>query len=47
MQALHHMSIHGEQVCAFLTALGVEAPDLQPWEYADRTGRSRWLRPEA
>lgn len=46
MQALHHVSIHGEQVCACLTALGVEAPDLQPWAYADETGRSRWLRPE-
>lgn len=47
MQALHHASIHGEQVCASLTALGAEAPDLQPWEYADQTGRSRWLRPES
>jgi uncharacterized damage-inducible protein DinB len=46
MQALHHISVHGEQVCAALTALGVEAPDLQPWAYADETGRSRWLRPE-
>ncbi len=46
MQALHHVSIHGEQVCAALTALGAEAPDLQPWAYADETGRSRWLRPE-
>jgi uncharacterized damage-inducible protein DinB len=46
MQALHHVSIHGEQVCAALSALGVEAPDLQPWAYADETGRSRWLRPE-
>jgi hypothetical protein len=26
--------------------LGVEPPDLQPWAYADETGRSRWLRPE-
>ncbi len=47
MQALHHVSIHGEQVCATLAAMGVEAPDLQPWAYADETGRSRWLRPEA
>ena len=47
MQALHHASIHGEQVCAALAALGVEAPDLQPWAYADETGRSRWLRPES
>ncbi len=46
MQALHHLSIHGEQVCAALTAMGAEAPDLQPWAYADETGRSRWLRPE-
>ena len=46
MQALHHMSVHGEQVCAYLTALGGDAPDLQPWAYADETGRSRWLRPE-
>lgn len=46
MQALHHVSLHGEQVCAALTAMGVEAPDLQPWAYADETGRSRWLRPE-
>ncbi len=46
MQALHHVTLHGEQVCAALTAMGVEAPDLQPWAYADETGRSRWLRPE-
>ena len=46
MQALHHVSIHGEQVCAFLAAIGVEPPDLQPWAYADETRRSRWLRPE-
>ena len=46
MQALHHVSVHGEQVCACLAAMGVEAPDLQPWAYADETGRSRWLRPE-
>jgi uncharacterized damage-inducible protein DinB len=26
MQALHHVSAHGEQVCASLKALGVEAP---------------------
>jgi len=46
MQALHHASVHGEQVCKCLEALGVEPPDLQPWAYADETGRSRWLRPE-
>ncbi len=47
MQALHHASVHGEQVCKALEALGVEAPDLQPWAYADATGRSRWLQPES
>ncbi len=46
IQALHHVSLHGEQVCATLAAMGIEAPDLQPWAYADETGRSRWLRPE-
>src|SRR5262245_26423351 len=46
MQALHHVSVHGEQVCACLAAMGVEPPDLQPWAYADETGRSHWLRPE-
>src|SRR5512133_691340 len=43
MQALHHASVHGEQVCKALEALGIEPPDLQPWAYADATGRSRWL----
>jgi uncharacterized damage-inducible protein DinB len=43
MQALHHASIHGEQVCARLAAIGIDPPDLQPWELADTTGRSRWL----
>ena len=46
VQALHHVSIHGEQVCASLTALGIEPPDVQPWALADDTGRSRWLRPQ-
>lgn len=46
MQALHHASIHGEQICASLEAIGVQPPDLQPWELADTTGRSRWLSTE-
>ena len=44
VQALHHVSIHGEQVCASFTALDIEPPDVQPWALADDTGRSRWLR---
>jgi uncharacterized damage-inducible protein DinB len=47
VQALHHVAAHGEQVRAGLKALGLEPPDVQPWELADTTGRSRWLRPEA
>jgi uncharacterized damage-inducible protein DinB len=46
VQALHHVSVHGEQVCACLTALGVAPPDVQPWALADETGRSRWLWPQ-
>jgi uncharacterized damage-inducible protein DinB len=46
VQALHHASAHGEQVSACLKALGAEVPDLQPFELADTTGRSRWLRPQ-
>jgi uncharacterized damage-inducible protein DinB len=46
VQALHHVSVHGEQLCASLTALGVAAPDVQPWALADESGRSRWLRPQ-
>jgi uncharacterized damage-inducible protein DinB len=45
-QALHHGSAHREQICAILRDLGLEPPDLQPWEFADATGRSRWIKPE-
>jgi uncharacterized damage-inducible protein DinB len=45
-QALHHGAAHREQVRAALPDLGVKPPDLQPWAYADETGRSRWLRKE-
>jgi uncharacterized damage-inducible protein DinB len=40
-QALHHGNAHREQISAMLTGLGVEPPGLQPWEYADATGRGR------
>lgn len=42
-QVIHHGTLHREQVCAILTTLGMEPPDLQPWAYADATGRSRWI----
>ena len=38
-QALHHGNAHREQVCALLTALDLEPPDVQAWAYADATGR--------
>jgi uncharacterized damage-inducible protein DinB len=40
-QALHHGNAHREQICAILTSLGMEPPDIQPWGFADETGRSR------
>jgi uncharacterized damage-inducible protein DinB len=46
VQALHHVAAHGEQVRAGLKGLGLEPPDVQPWELADTTGQSRWVRPE-
>ena len=45
-QALHHGSAHREQICAILRDFGLEPPDLQPWEFADATGRSRWIKAE-
>jgi uncharacterized damage-inducible protein DinB len=42
-QVFHHGSVHREQICATLTALGVEPPDIQPWAFADGTGISRFL----
>jgi uncharacterized damage-inducible protein DinB len=38
-QALHHGNAHREQICAVLTSLGIEPPDIQPWEYAWVAGR--------
>lgn len=43
VQALHHASVHREQVSAMLTAMGVETPDLEPWEWALVAGRARFL----
>ncbi|HEY4027587.1 MAG TPA: DinB family protein [Candidatus Dormibacteraeota bacterium] len=38
-QALHHGNAHREQICAILTAAGIEPPDVQAWGYAVATGR--------
>ena len=38
-QAINHANHHREQVCAILTGLGIEAPDIQAWQYAWETER--------
>lgn len=43
VQALHHGNVHREQVCAILTSLGVQPPDLQAWAWGEATGRAREL----
>lgn len=46
-QALHHGNAHREQICAILTSVGVEPPDIQVWAYAEATGRGRERRARA
>ena len=41
--ALHHGDLHREQICAIVRGLGLEPPDLQPWEYALDNGRARFV----
>ncbi len=43
VQALHHGNSHREQVCAIITHLGLQPPDLQSWAFAEATGRAREL----
>ncbi len=38
-QALHHGTDHRSQVCTALTALGIEPPAIDVWDYADQDGR--------
>ena len=42
-QALHHGNVHREQICAAITRLGMEPPDVQAWSYGEATGRGREL----
>ena len=41
IQALHHANAHREQICAVLTGLGIEPPDIQAWAYAEAMGHAR------
>lgn len=47
VQALHHANAHREQVCALITALGLQPPDLQAWAFGEATGRARELHASA
>jgi uncharacterized damage-inducible protein DinB len=38
-QALHHGSDHRSQVCTALTALGIEPPEIDAWDFAWAGGR--------
>jgi hypothetical protein len=40
-QVLQHGTDHRSQMCTVLTSLGVTPPDIDVWDYADATGRSR------
>lgn len=40
-QALHHGNAHREQICAIMTSLCAEPPDIQAWSYAEATGHAR------
>jgi uncharacterized damage-inducible protein DinB len=39
-QALHHGNEHRAQICAVLTSIGVQPPDLGVWDYAEATNRA-------
>lgn len=39
-QVINHATEHREQIKAIMTELGIEPPDLQPWEYFDATDTS-------
>jgi uncharacterized damage-inducible protein DinB len=41
VQAFHHGNAHREQICAIMTSLGVQPPDIQAWSYAEATGHAR------
>ena len=38
-QALHHGTDHRSQICTALTALGVEPPPIDVWDFAEQDGR--------
>jgi uncharacterized damage-inducible protein DinB len=45
VQALHHGNEHRTQVCTVLTSIGVTAPALGVWEFAEATQRATPRKP--
>ena len=46
-QALHHGTDHRSQICTALTALGVEPPAIDVWDFADQDGRLSEIPPRS
>jgi uncharacterized damage-inducible protein DinB len=44
-QVVHHGTDHRSQVCTALTALGIEPPAIDAWDYAEAAGRLFETRP--
>jgi uncharacterized damage-inducible protein DinB len=44
-QALHHGTDHRSQVCTALTALGIEPPAIDVWDYGAEVGRTQEVPP--
>ena len=38
-QVPHHGTDHRSQICTALTALGIEPPEIDVWDFADQAGR--------
>jgi uncharacterized damage-inducible protein DinB len=38
-QALHHGTDHRSQICTALTTLGIEPPEIDVWDFAEKDGR--------
>ena len=39
-QVIHHGTDHRSQICTALTALGIEPPPIDVWDYGDAVGRA-------
>ncbi|MBF8289240.1 MAG: DinB family protein [Chloroflexi bacterium] len=46
-QAVHHGTDHRSQICTALTALGVEPPAIDVWDFAQKDGRLSETAPTA